>query len=61
MEPELIRDADGNVVGEIREEGGSFVVWKREKPSFPPKSRHTALGSAQNLEAARRLAAKLLG
>lgn len=61
MEPELIKDADGNVVGEIREEDGSFIVWKREKPSFPPKSRHTALGSAQNLVEARKLAAKLLG
>ena len=61
METELIRDADGNVVGEIHEEDGTFTVWKRERPSFPPKSRHTPLGTAQNLEEARKLAAKLLG
>ena len=61
MDPELVKDTEGNVVGEIREEDGNYVVWRREKPSFPPKSRHTMLGSAQNLEEARKLAAKLLG
>ena len=61
MDPELIKDAEGNVVGEIREENGGFVVWKREKPAFPPRSRHTLFGSAQNVEEARKLAAKLLG
>lgn len=61
LDPELIRDSEGNILGEIREEDGSFVVWKREKPSFPPQSRHTMLGSAQNIQEARRLAAKLLG
>jgi len=61
LDVELIKDAQGKLVGEIREEDGSFIVWKREKPSFPPKSRHTLLGSAQNIEEARKLAAKLLG
>ncbi|MDX1513798.1 MAG: hypothetical protein R3174_08645 [Gammaproteobacteria bacterium] len=61
MDREVIKDADGNVVGEIREENGSFVVWKREKPSFPPKTRHSLMGSAPNIEEARKLAAKLLG
>ena len=61
MDVELIKDAQGKLVGEIRKEDGSFIVWKREKPSFPPKSRHTLLGSAQNIGEARKLAAKLLG
>lgn len=60
METEVIKDDEGHIIGEIREENGSFLVWKRERPSFPPTGRHTFLGSANSLEEARMLAEKLL-
>lgn len=60
MDPEVIRDSEGRIVGEIREVDGSFLVWKRERPSFPPASRHTFLGSAKSLEEAKQLVEKLL-
>ncbi len=60
METEVIKDEEGHIIGEIREENGSYLVWKRERPSFPPSSRHTFLGSAKTLEEARALAEKLL-
>ena len=60
METEVIKDEEGHIIGEIREENGSYLVWKRERPSFPPSSRHTFLGSAKSLEEARELAKKLL-
>ncbi len=60
MEPEVIRDSEGHIIGEIREENGSYLVWKRERPSFPPTSRHTLLGTTESLEKARKLAKKLL-
>lgn len=56
VEPEIIKDSQGHIVAEIREENGSYLVWKREKPSFPPTSRHTFLGSAKSIEEARQLA-----
>ncbi len=59
MQRELIRDAQGNLLGEIREEDGTYMVWKREKPSFPPGNRHSLLGSADDIEEARRLAEQL--
>lgn len=61
VEPEVVRDSEGKIVAEIREENGSFLVWKRERPSFPPTSRHTFLGSAKTLEEARKLAKRMLG
>lgn len=61
MEPEVIKDNEGKIVAEIREENGSYLVWKRERPSFPPTSRHTFLGSAKTLEEARALAKRMLG
>ena len=60
MEAEVIKDDEGHIVGEIREENGSYLVWKRELPSFPPTNRHTFLGSADSLDEARKLAEKLL-
>lgn len=60
VEPEIVKDAEGHIVAEIREENGSFLVWKREKPSFPPSSRQTFLGSAKSIEEARLLAKKIL-
>ena len=59
LERELIKDGQGNLLGEIREEDGTYMVWKREKPSFPPKSRHKLLGTAGDIEEARRLAEQL--
>ena len=59
LERVLIKDAKGNLLGEIRQEEGAFTVWKREKPSFPPRSRHSLFGTAEDIEEARRLAEKL--
>lgn len=60
MDTEVIKDEEGHIVGEIREENGSYLVWKRERPSFPPTSRHTFIGTAKTLKEARKLAEKLL-
>lgn len=60
VQTEVIKDDEGHIIGEIREENGSFLVWRRERPSFPPSSRHTFLGSAKSLEQARKLANELL-
>ena len=60
METEVIKDDDGHIIGEIREENGSYLVWKRERPSFPPTNRHTFIGSAGSLEEARKLAKEQL-
>jgi len=59
LDRELIKDEQGNLLGEIREEDGTYMVWKRVKPSFPPKSRHSLLGTADDIEEARRLAEQL--
>ncbi len=59
MQRELIKDEQGNLLGEILEEGGTYMVWKRERPSFPPRSRHSLLGTAEDIEEARRLAEQL--
>ena len=59
LQHELIKDAKDNFLGEIREEDGTYRVWKREKPSFPPKSRHRLFGNAEEIEDARRLAEQL--
>ncbi len=60
MDPEVIKDSDGYIIGEIREENGDYLIWKRERPSFPPTSRHTLIGTAKSLEEARELAERLL-
>jgi hypothetical protein len=60
VEPEVIQDNEGHIIGEIREENGSYLVWKRERPTFPPSGRHSFFGSAKSLEEARKLAEKLL-
>lgn len=60
MQTEVFKDDEGHIVAEIREENGEYLVWKRERPSFPPTSRHTFVGSAKSLEEARELAMKLL-
>ena len=60
MDPEVIKDDDGHIIGEIREENGDYLIWKRERPSFPPTSRHTLIGTAKSLEEARELAERLL-
>jgi hypothetical protein len=60
VETEVIKDDEGHIIGEIREENGNYLVWKRERPTFPPTNRHTFFGSAETLEEARRLAETLL-
>ncbi len=60
VQTEVIKDDEGHIIAEIREENGEYLVWKRERPSFPPASRHTFVGSAKSLEEARELAMKLL-
>lgn len=59
LQREVITDADGRVLGEIVEDGGVYVVWKKEKPQFPPRNRNVLLGSCANLAEARALAEQL--
>ena len=56
---EVITDSEGRVVGEIVEDGGAFLVLKKEKLQFPPRNRNVLLGSCESLDDARALARKL--
>ena len=55
-ERELIKDANGRVVAEILLDDGMYTVVRREKPTFPPTSRNTLVGSFDSIQAARQAA-----
>ena len=57
---EVIKSRDGRVVGEIVRAGEAFQVWKKDPPSFPPRHRHTLIGTFSDLEDARQAAADLV-